>query len=263
MRILPPVYLHPLEITFAHINLQLLLNSSWLAEANVTMMRNGWFKISGEFSDTLVMVAVQQHATFLEFIPVPILRGLLRPGEPRTQPGTGCHTQRVMLFLLSLPLKPAALERARAPGQQCESRAGPKRTNTNCCKCVCTPLVYPPSSFRRVLFSSVHAKRSLEEHGDPAGPSPAKTTLPPCTVHQLRLQCAFIPQSKEAEGTLCPQERSPLFHPAVTILCAGTWTLTTRTSQLSYFKLGLGLIKCSLISTWKGWRNMKPAHLYW
>lgn len=93
------------------------------------------------------MVAVQQHAIFLEFIPVPTLCGILRPGEPQTRPGTGSHTQRVMLSLLSPPSKPAALERARAPGQQRESGAGPKHTNTSCGKRVCTPLIYPPSSF--------------------------------------------------------------------------------------------------------------------
>jgi len=108
-------------------------------------MRNGWFKVSEAFSDTPVMVAVQQHAVFLVFIPVFILCGILRSGEPQTRQGTGCHRQRVMPLLLSLPSKPAALEQACVPGQQCEGGAGPKRTNMSYCKRLSNPLVYPPS----------------------------------------------------------------------------------------------------------------------
>lgn len=65
MKLFPPVSIHPLEIIFAHISLQLLLNLPLLVESKVTMMRNGWFKGSEEFYDIPVMVAVQQHALSL------------------------------------------------------------------------------------------------------------------------------------------------------------------------------------------------------
>lgn len=154
-------------------------------------MRNSWFKVSGEFWDTPVKVAVQQHAIFREFIPVPILCGILRPGEPQTRPGTGCHMQRVMPSLLSPPSKPAALEQARAPGQQCESGAGSKHTNTSCCKCVCSPLIYPPSSFgawQGVIFKGLVLFLRLRARGLWRNVETLQTRAP----HQPKPPCLLV-----------------------------------------------------------------------
>lgn len=74
---------------------------------------------------------------------------------------------------------------------------------------------------------------------------------------------ALCPLHEEEEKHSLPSGKGSPSHPAAAIFHAGTWTLTMLASQLSYFKHGLGLIKCSLISTWKRWRNTKPAHLYW
>lgn len=176
--------------------------------------------------------------------------------------GATCRERCCCCSLLHPSLQP--WHRACAPGQQCESKAGSKCTKARC-KQVCIPLIYPPSSFgtgQGVIFKDP-CKRSPEQCESlqtraPQQPKPfcllARSITSDFSMRLSHVQgLSVLPmrkrKSEEAEGTLHPPERSPLFHPAVAILRAGTRTLTTRTPQLSYFKHGLGLIKRSLIST--------------
>ena len=155
-----------------------------------------------------MVVAVQQHTIFLEFIPVPILRGILRPAEPQARTGTGCHTQRVMPSLFSPPSKRAALEQAHAPGQQCESGLAPSvLTRAALSTCVLPSFIHLlPLGHDRVLFLRVHARglwRNVESLQARASHQPK----PPCFLAQsissdfsVHLYCgarAFCPPREE------------------------------------------------------------------